>query len=77
MRAAFLGLYGGPEKDARITSQVPAFEQAMRELGKPVEIVIFDRAEHAFFNDTRPSYDAEAARIAWDRVRAFFARELA
>ena len=35
-------------------------------------------ADHAFFNDTRPEvFDEDAARLSWDRTRAFFRTHLA
>ena len=69
-----LGIYGG--EDERITSQVPAFAESMRELGKPFEHRVYDGAPHAFFNDTRPSYRVGAARDAWARTLAFLAGHL-
>ncbi|MGA2319476.1 MAG: dienelactone hydrolase family protein [Solirubrobacteraceae bacterium] len=69
-----LGLYGG--EDERITSQVPAFVETMRDLGKPFEHHIYEGAPHAFFNDTRPSYRVAAARDAWARTLALFAEHL-
>ncbi len=69
-----LGLYGS--EDERITGQVPAFLETMRDLGKPFEQHIYDGAPHAFFNDTRPSYRVAAARDAWARTLAFFAQHV-
>jgi carboxymethylenebutenolidase len=69
-----LGIYG--EADARITSTVPAFAEAMRAAGKAFEHHVYPGAQHAFFNDERPAYDAEAARLAWARTLAFFAERL-
>jgi carboxymethylenebutenolidase len=36
------------------------------------EFQIYEGAQHAFFNDTRASYDAEAAADAWPRTLAWF-----
>jgi len=33
-------------------------------------------AGHAFFNDKGPNYNAEAAKLAWDRTVEFFAKHL-
>jgi dienelactone hydrolase len=33
-------------------------------------------ANHAFFNETRPVYDAAAASAAWTTTIAFFRKEL-
>jgi carboxymethylenebutenolidase len=64
-----LGLYG--EKDARITSTVPATAAAMKRLGKRFDYKIYPGADHAFFNDTGPRYQGEAAKDAWSRTLAF------
>jgi carboxymethylenebutenolidase len=69
-----IGFYGG--EDERINSLVPAFVEAMQELGKPFEHHIYDGAPHAFFNDTRPSYRVGAARDAWARTLALFAQHV-
>ena len=33
-------------------------------------------AGHAFFNETGPNYNAECAKLAWDRTVAFYAKHL-
>jgi carboxymethylenebutenolidase len=37
---------------------------------------LYPGTHHAFFNDTRPSYDPEAARLAWARTIAFLGDRL-
>jgi len=64
-----LAFYGA--LDTRITSQVPAFEEALARAGKRFEKVVYEGAQHAFFNDSRPAYDVNAARDAWVRTLAF------
>jgi carboxymethylenebutenolidase len=73
-RCPIVGFYGA--EDVRVTSGVPALEQTLREAGVPFEAHVYPGAPHAFFNDTRPSYRVDAARDAWARTLAFFAREL-
>ena len=70
-----MGLYGS--LDANITTQVPAFAEAMKGAGKRFEPVVYEGAQHAFFNDTRPAYHGGAARDALARVLSFFRAELA
>jgi carboxymethylenebutenolidase len=36
------------------------------------EFHVYEGAQHAFFNDTRASYDEEAATDAWPRTLAWF-----
>jgi carboxymethylenebutenolidase len=59
--------------DQRLMGTLPAFEKAMREKGKSLELHVFEGAQHAFFNDTRPSYDVVAARKSFARTLQFFA----
>src|SRR5580658_7815209 len=48
-------------------------EETLRGLGKEAEFHIYDGADHAFFNDTRPEfYDAGASATAWTRTIDFF-----
>lgn len=68
------GFYGG--KDARITDAVPAFAEAMKAAGKTFVSHVYPEAPHAFFNDTRPSYRADAARDAFSRTLAFLNEQL-
>jgi len=68
------GFYG--VEDPRIVGGLGAFEDALREAGADYELRIYPDTGHAFFNDTRPSYRAPAARDAWARTLAFFARTL-
>jgi dienelactone hydrolase len=52
-------------------------EQQLQSLGKKMEVVIYPGADHAFFNDTRPTvYNAEAAADAWRRTIDFFRKHL-
>jgi carboxymethylenebutenolidase len=67
-----LGLYG--ELDAGIpVREIRLMDEALQAAGTPVEVVIYEGAQHAFFNDTRPdSYNAEASADAWPRMLAWF-----
>jgi carboxymethylenebutenolidase len=69
------GFYGG--KDPRITDAVPGVAQAMREHGKSYQYTIYPDAEHAFFNDSRKSYNVDAARDAWAQSLHLFNQYLA
>jgi carboxymethylenebutenolidase len=70
IKAASLGLYG--ELDQRITGSIPNMEAALTTAGVPHQFVVYPGANHAFFNDTAASYNAEAAADAWPRTLAWF-----
>ena len=56
------------------TATVEALAEAVRSSGGTFEIHQYD-AGHAFFNDSRPQvFDADCARVAWDRTLAFLGR---
>jgi carboxymethylenebutenolidase len=75
IRARVLGLYGG--EDPGITQTVPTLATAMTAAGKQFEYHVYPGARHAFFNDTRPTFHAESASDAWERVLRFFGAALA
>jgi carboxymethylenebutenolidase len=64
------GFYG--DQDKRITDNVPAFAEQMKQNGKSFNYQIYPQTGHAFFNDTRASYNVVAARDAFQRVLSFF-----
>jgi carboxymethylenebutenolidase len=74
VRAAALAIYG--EKDARITGASGALEAAMKQNNKTYEKIVYPNADHAFFNDTGPRYNADAARDAWAKMLAWFDKYL-
>lgn len=74
IRCVLQGHYGG--KDPGITSHVPELAEAMRRHGKAFTSYVYEGAPHAFFNDTRPSYHPEAARLTWERTLEFLERHL-
>lgn len=53
-----------------------AMHAAFDASGLPNAFHLYDGAQHAFFNDTRASYDAAAAQDAWTRVLGWFATYL-
>lgn len=74
IRASILAVYAG--RDQRINQGIPAIEEAMQRLHKPFAKIIYPDTEHAFFNDTGPRYNPEAARDAWLRSLAWFEKHL-
>ena len=77
IKAAVMGNYGADDKGPS-PEQVKAFEAAMTKLGKPVDVKIYPGAGHAFANPNNPwkGYREEAAKDAWARTVAFFAKHL-
>lgn len=75
IEAPVLGNYAG--RDSAVTSTVAATESAMQRLGKSFDAKIYPAAEHAFFNDDGPHYDAAAAQDSWFRTLAFLRKHLA
>jgi carboxymethylenebutenolidase len=77
IKGAVLGHFA--EKDEAYTpQQVSDLEAELRAAGVDVEFFWYAGADHAFFNDTRPEvFDEDAARLSWERTRAFFRTHLA
>ncbi|MCB0092770.1 MAG: dienelactone hydrolase family protein [Caldilineaceae bacterium] len=65
--APVLGLYGGADQGIPADA-VKKMEEGLQAAGIPNQIIIYDGAPHAFFNDTRDSYTPAAAEDAWPRV---------
>ncbi len=62
--------------DQRLMAQLPAYEQAMQAAGARFESIVYKGAHHAFFNDTRPSYDIDATRDSLLRTLQLLRRTL-
>lgn len=75
IKAAVQLHYG--ELDERVNAGIPAYEEALKKNNIPYELYIYKGANHAFHNDTAPTrYNAEAAKLAWERTIAFFGKYL-
>jgi len=77
IEAPVLGNFGGEDKGPA-PDQVRSFEAAMTKAGKSADIKIYEGAPHAFANVNNPwgGYREAAARDAWARTTAFFAKHL-
>jgi carboxymethylenebutenolidase len=63
--------------DERVNEGIPAYEAALKENKIDYKLYIYEGAQHAFNNDSSPArYNAEVAKLAWDRTIAFFKEEL-
>jgi carboxymethylenebutenolidase len=77
IKAPVLGNFGGEDKGPS-PEQVRAFEKAMKDAGKTVDVKIYEGAGHAFANVNNPwgGYREAAAKDAWSRTVAFLDRHL-
>ena len=74
-KAAVLAIYGA--LDARVDATMPRAQAALQAAGLPYQVRVFDNADHAFFNDTGPRYQASAAQQAWSATLDWFGKYLA
>jgi len=64
------------ENDERVNATWPACEAALRANNKVYEAHFYPGTSHGFHNDTTPRYDEAAAKLAWERTLAHFAKYL-
>ena len=74
-KAAVFAIYG--EQDERVNASRDRAEAALKAAGLTYEIRTFAGAGHAFFNDTGPRYNAQAAQEAYQAVLDWYAQHLA
>ena len=75
IKSAVMLHYGG--LDERINAGIPAYEAALKAAGTTYELYVYDGVNHAFNNDTSPArYNAEAAKLAWERTLRLFKEKL-
>jgi carboxymethylenebutenolidase len=76
LRAPLLLHYAG--NDARINASIDAFRAALDAHHIAYSLNMYPGTQHGFHNDASAArYDAAAAKLAWERTLAFFARTLA
>lgn len=64
--------------DERVNAGIPAYEEELKKNNITYELYMYEGAQHAFHNDTAPTrYNEAAAKLAWQRTLAFFAKHLA
>ncbi len=74
-RAAYLCHFA--EHDRFMPPEAGAqMEQAIRAAGRQVTCYTYPGTRHWFFEENRPEYDPEAARLAFDRTVAFLHQQL-
>ena len=65
------------EHDERINATYPAFENALKAAGASYQVYIYPGTQHGFHNDSTPRYNAEAAKLSWERTLNHFKTYLA
>ena len=58
--------------DERINAGINDFRAVLDAAGVPYSLNMYPGTQHGFHNDTTPRYNAEAAKLAWERTVAFF-----
>jgi carboxymethylenebutenolidase len=64
------------EQDPNINGRWPEYEAALKASGVKYEAYVYPKTNHGFHNDTTPRYDAEAAKLAWQRTIDHFNKTL-
>jgi carboxymethylenebutenolidase len=70
LKAPVLGIFGSADQGIPLDS-VRRFEAALKSLGVPAEIHVYEGADHAFANPSGKNYRAEAAEDAWNKALGF------
>jgi carboxymethylenebutenolidase len=69
-----LAIYAG--EDDWINSGLPAIVESMIKYKKTFEMKLYKGVQHAFFNETMPTYNKPAAEDAWQKAISFFNKYL-
>ena len=63
--------------DERVNASWPEYEQDLKAAGVKYAMHLYPKCNHGFHNDSTARYDAENAKLAWDRTLVFFRKHLA
>ncbi len=64
------------EDDKRVNAMRAEFESALKANGVTYEMHTYSDTRHGFHNYSTPRYNDEAAKLAWERMIAFFNKHL-
>lgn len=76
LNAPLMGHFGTLDQNIN-KAMVDGFERSLKAAGKSDYQIYWYEANHAFANPTGGRYDAEDAKLAWERTLAFFKENLA
>lgn len=63
--------------DERINAGIPEYEKALKANKVEYQLFMYENVNHAFHNDTNSArYNAEAAKLAWERTVEFWKEKL-
>jgi carboxymethylenebutenolidase len=62
--------------DQGVNAGIATYEAALKANNKKYVVFMYEGKQHGFHNDTTPRYDAEAAKLAWERTLEFFKKNL-
>ncbi|MCY4256745.1 MAG: dienelactone hydrolase family protein [bacterium] len=75
LKCPWLGLFG--DMDSMIpTDKLEELRSNLEHSAQPTDLVRYPEADHGFFCDERPSYNAAAASDAWQRTLGWFRTHL-
>lgn len=69
-------IHHGTADRAVAASETQNTEKVLRAQGTPVEVFLYEGADHGFLAYTRPFYKPDAARLAWTRTTQFLRKHL-
>lgn len=75
MHAPLLGHFGALDRGIP-PADADALRESLKKGDKKAEIYVYEGAGHAFNNDTRESYHADSAKLAWKRTLEWFDKYL-
>lgn len=73
LNCPILALFSGQDELIPM-AHIDELARRLEAQGKTAEIKVYPQAPHAFFNDTRPTYNAEASQDAWRLTMDFIER---
>lgn len=62
--------------DPRVNASQEAYREALKANNKDFVMYTYEGTRHGFHNNSTPRYNAEQAKIAWERTIAFFKKNL-